>query len=214
MSERRLRNAVIQTAQALVAAGLNAGTAGNVSARLPKGFLITPTGIDYATLEPGDVVEVGMDGEAAPGQLKPSSEWRFHRDILAAREDVGAVIHVHSPYATALACTRSGIPAFHYMVAVAGGDSIRCAAYATFGTQELSDQAVAALEGRRACLLANHGMIAVGGDLTAALKLAIEIESLAQQYCLTVQVGGPVLLDEEEMRRVLEKFKTYGDQGD
>lgn len=214
MSERKLRNAVVETARALVVAGLNTGSAGNVSARLPGAFLITPTGVDYATLEPGGLVEVGMDGSVAPGQLKPSSEWRFHRDILAAREEVGAVIHVHSPYATALACVRSEIPPFHYMVAVTGGTSVRCAAYATFGTQELSDHALAALEGRRACLLANHGMIALGDDLDAALKLAIEVESLAQQYSIALQAGGPVLLDEEEMSRVLEKFKTYGKQGD
>lgn len=214
MSERRLRSEVLDTARALVSAGLNTGTAGNVSARLPGAFLITPTGVDYAALAPGELVEVGLDGEVAPGQLKPSSEWRFHRDILAAREDVGAVIHVHSPYATALACMRCEIPAFHYMVAVAGGSSIRCAAYATFGTQELSDHALAALDGRRACLLANHGMIALGADLGAALKLAIEVESLAQQYCIALQSGGPVLLDAEEMARVLEKFESYGRQGD
>ena len=144
------------------------------------------------------------------GRRRPSSEWRFHRDISGPAHDVAAIVHTHSPKATSLACTGRGIPAFHYMVAVAGGPDIRCAPYYTFGTQELSDAAVAALEGRKACLLANHGVIAVGADLPAALALAGEVENLAAQYCAALAIGEVRILDEIEMRRVVEKFRTYG----
>src|SRR5512140_1038951 len=146
------------------------------------------------------------------GLRLPSSEWRFHRDILASRPEVHAVLHTHSLHSTALACLRRGIPPFHYMVAVAGGRDIRCAPYATFGTEELSRHAVAALEGRKACLLANHGLITVGADLASAFKLAVEVETLAAMYLRALQVGEPVLLDEAEMAVVLEKFRTYGQQ--
>jgi L-fuculose-phosphate aldolase len=153
-----------------------------------------------------------MDGTVPGRQLRPSSEWRVHRDIYAARPEACAVVHVHSPYATALACARRAIPAFHYMVAVAGGDSIRCAPYATFGTQALSDHALRALDGRRACLLANHGMLAVGDSVDGALALATEVEFLARQYVLSLQIGGAVRLTRAEMRAVQEKFKSYGRQ--
>jgi L-fuculose-phosphate aldolase len=172
-------------------------------------MLISPTGVDYASLRAEDVPWVGWDGTWY-GALAPSSEWRFHRDLLRARHEVSAIVHTHSPHATALACRGEGIPAFHYMVAVAGGKDIRCAPYATYGTQELSDAAAAALDGRRACLLANHGVIALGGNAAAALRLAGEVEMLARQYLLARAPGPPQLLDDEEMQRVLDKFASYG----
>ncbi|MBW7851902.1 MAG: class II aldolase/adducin family protein [Rhodospirillales bacterium] len=205
----RERHAIIDAALRLSELGLNKGSAGNVSLRLADGFLITPSGLPAAELRAADIVFMLFDG-TAEGARKPSSEWRFHRDVLAARPEVGAVVHTHAPFCTTLAVLGRGIPAFHYMVAVAGGDSIRCAPYATFGTQELSDHAVAALADRRACLLANHGMISVGRDLAAALALAVEVESLAEQYWRALQVGAPNVLPDDEMERVLEKFRTYG----
>ena len=212
-SERARREAVIATALAMNAAGINRGKSGNVSARWRDvafdGFLITPTGVPYSQLEPEQVVAMTLGGEAR-GTLLPSSEWRFHRDIYVAREEVQAIVHTHAPFATSLACLHRDIPAFHYMVAVAGGKDIRCAHYATFGTQELSDRAVVALEGRSACLLANHGMIAVGASLAQALALAVEVETLAEMYWRALQIGEPVLLSDAEMNVVLEKFRTYG----
>lgn len=212
-AEELLRERVIATALGMNAAGINRARAGNVSARWRAGgfdgFLITPTGVAYDRLSPDDVVAVARDGEVR-GRLAPSSEWRFHRDVYAARPDAQAIVHTHAPFCTTLACLGRGIPAFHYMVAVAGGRDIRCAPYATFGSQELADAAVAALAGRRACLLANHGMIAIGADLDRALGLAIEVESLAETYWRAMQIGEPVLLDDDEMDRVLAKFATYG----
>lgn len=205
-----LRAEVLKTASDMVTSGLNKGKSGNVSVRIDGGFLITPSGVDYAALRPADVVHVEMSGQSI-GALKPSSEWRFHRDIYLHRPDVGAVVHAHSPFCTALACAGRGIPAFHYMIAVAGGRDLRCAPYATFGTQELSDYTLGALEGRKACLLANHGMVAVGRTLGRALAMAQEIETLAEQYWRVLQIGPPVILDDDEMDRVLEKFKTYGE---
>ncbi len=194
--ERALRESIVATALAMNAAGINRGKSGNVSARWRDvdfdGFLITPTGVPYDQTTPGQIVAVTLGGEAR-GSLLPSSEWRFHRDIYAARADAHAIVHTHAPFATSLACLHRGIPAFHYMVAVAGGKDIRCAPYATFGTQELSDHAVAALDGRDACLLANHGMIAVGASLAKALALAVEVETLAEMYWRALQVGEPVL---------------------
>ncbi len=207
-----LRRKIIGAARAINDTGLNPGKAGNVSARTRAGFLITPTGLDYAKLGPAHIVHVGMDGTVPGRQLRPSSEWRVHRDIYAAKPEACAVVHVHSPYATALACARRAIPAFHYMVAVAGGDSIRCAPYATFGTQALSEHALRALDGRCACLLANHGMLAFGDSVDGALALATEVEFLARQYVLSLQVGGAVRLTRAEMRAVQEKFKSYGRQ--
>lgn len=209
MRHQRRRREIIETARRMNALGLNRGTSGNISARVGGGLLITPSGIPCEDCRPGDIVEMGMDG-TSDDRRRPSSEWRFHRDILAARPEVGAVVHAHSPFATTLACLGRGIPAFHYMIAVAGGRDIRCAPYATFGTQALSDAAVKALEGRRACLLANHGMIVVGPALKAALALAVEVEALAEQYWRVLQVGEPTLLDDAEMDGVVEKFKTYG----
>ena len=200
---------VAEFARRSVTAGLNQGTSGNVSARSPEGFLITPSGRDMTGLGTADVVPVAMDG-AAPEGLKPSSEWRFHRDIYAAFPEAGAIVHAHSPFAVALACLRRDIPPFHYMVAMAGGTDIRCARYATFGTQALSDAVVAALKDRRACLMANHGLVAWGKSLAGALAMALEVEALCGQYLRCLQVGEPVLLSEAEMAEVLEKFRDYG----
>ena len=210
-----LAEQVLATARAMNASGINRGTAANVSARSPDdgGFLITPTGMDYATMEAADIVPMRLDGSwARECARKPSSEWRFHRDIYAARPAFGAVIHTHSPFATTLACMGRDIPPFHYMIARFGGKDVRCAAYATFGTQELSDAALRALEGRSACLLAHHGMIVCGKDLQQALALAIEFETLCEQYWRVLQLGEPKLLDDAEMARVLEKFAGYGQQ--
>jgi L-fuculose-phosphate aldolase len=190
------------------ALGINRGKTGNVSARVDGGFLVTPSALAYDRTEPEDVVRVD-DAGAAHGRRKPSSEWRFHRDIYAARAEVAAIVHAHSPFATTLACLDRGIPPFHYMVAVAGGADIRCAPYATFGTQALSDNALEALDGRKACLLAHHGMIAVGESLDAALALAVEVETLAETYWRALQVGEPARLDDDEMQRVLARFATY-----
>lgn len=205
-----LREAVCEAMLRLELTGLNTGTAGNLSVRVDDGFLVTPSGVPPRALSPGRVVRLDHDGRAAAPGARPSSEWRIHRDLYAARPDTAAIVHTHSPYATALACAHRPIPAFHYMVAVAGGDSVRCAPYATFGTQALSDAALAALDGRRACLLANHGQLALGTTLEAAVALAVEVESLARQYALTLAIGEPVLLDETEMKRVIEKFADYG----
>ena len=209
MAELALREEVIATAQAMNARGINRGKSGNVSARIDEGFLVTPTGLAYEAMRAEDVVAMTLDG-AAHGTRAPSSEWRFHRDIYAARSEIRAIVHAHSSFATTLACLGRGIPAFHYMVAVAGGNDIRCAPYATFGTQALSDHALAALVSRKACLLANHGMIAVGATLADALALAIEVEALAEQYWRALQIGEPTLLSDAEMAVVLEKFRTYG----
>ena len=193
----------------LTPSGLSQGTSGNLSVRHDDGFLITPSGTPYEEITPDAVVPVAMDGSHPPRQ-RPSSEWRFHRDIYAARPDVHAVVHAHPPYSTALAMCRMEIPAAHYMIAVSGGDSIRCAGYYTYGTQELSEAVVHALEGRLACLLANHGMIAVGATLEQAMWRAMEVETLARQYALALQVGKPALLNDTEVAEVLEKFGNYG----
>ena len=210
-----LRRAIIETARRMNEVGINRGTSGNVSARADNGILLTPSGVPYEELRPADIVEMGFNGAwhcAVPAR-RPSSEWRFHLDLKRARPEFGALVHAHPTHATALACQRRGIPAFHYMVAVAGGNSIRCAPYATFGTAALSRGALKALEGRSACLLANHGMIACGADLAAALALAVEVEALAAQYCAASFGGRPKLLSDAEMNRVLAKFKAgYGYQ--
>ncbi len=189
--------------------GINQGTSGNTSVRTGTGCLLTPSGVDYARLRPADIVEMDLDGNWS-GAMKPSSEWRLHADIYRSFADAGAVVHAHPPHATALACLRRGIPAFHYMVAVAGGRDIRCAEYATFGTRELSDKMLRALDGRRACLLANHGIVSFGENLERALWRAEEVESLARQYLLSLGCGEPVLLRDDQMDEVLELFETYG----
>ncbi|HEY1426628.1 MAG TPA: class II aldolase/adducin family protein [Caulobacteraceae bacterium] len=211
--EAALRAAVVQAAQALGPSGLGVNRSGNVSARCGEAMLITPTGVPYAALDPASIVSLDLEGRGRAGELAPSSEWRMHAALYAAFAACGAVVHCHSPAATALACAGRPIPPFHYMVAAAGGSSIELAPYATFGSAELSDNALAAMAGgRRACLLANHGQLAWGHGLAAALDLAREVESLADQYARTLQIGAPVLLDDAEMARVLEKFTTYGQQ--
>ncbi len=212
MNEVTLRNEIIATARRMNERRINSGKSGNVSARTQSGFLITASGLPYEAMCAEDIVAMTLAGDATGGRA-PSSEWRFHRDIYANRPDAGAIVHAHSPFATTLACHARGIPAFHYMVAIAGGNDIRCAPYATFGTQELSDNALVALAGRRACLLANHGMIALDASLEAAFALATEVEGLAAQYWRALQIGAPNLLSDEEMKIVLEKFKGYGQPG-
>lgn len=214
-----LRRQLIESAQALTTAGLNKGTAGNLSVRCVEdgvdGYLITPTGMDYATLVPEDIVFLALDDRDAAqprGRRKPSSEWRFHRDVYAARPEAGAIVHTHSPFAVSLACLRRDIPPFHYMIARFGGDTVRCSAYATFGTQALLDAALTALAGRSACLLANHGMLLFGPNLERAVALAVELEALCEQYWRASQLGQPVLLDADEMAVVLQKFAGYGQQ--
>lgn len=203
--------AIPEACRAINASGLNQGTSGNVSVRDGDGMVVTPSGVPYDVMTPEMMVPVAADGRAS-GDLLPSSEWRMHLDIYRARPEAMAVVHVHSPYAAALSCHRRGIPAFHYMVAAAGGADIRCADYATFGTQELSDAMLGAMEGRSACLLANHGQIAFGPSLDKALWLAGEVEALARQYVLALELGDPVILDEAEMDRVLGLFASYGKQ--
>lgn len=189
--------------------GINRGTSGNVSARWESGFLITPSGLRYEDTRPSDIVFVDSAGNAN-GRRLPSSEWRFHHDIYRSRSDTGAIVHTHSSFATTLACLRNDVPAFHYMIAVAGGDNIRCAPYATFGTQQLSTNALKALKDRKACLLANHGMITTGASLEKALALTVEVEALCEQYWRALQIGEPAILSTKEMRTILKKFETYG----
>lgn len=210
MRNADLRNGVIKTAVRLNETGLSAGASGNVSVRVDGGFLITPSGMVYQKLRAEDIVFVDFDGTPS-GVFEPSSEWHFHLDIYRTRQSAGAIVHAHSPYATAQACLGKGIPAFHYMVAAAGGKDIRCCAYELFGTQELSSAVLKALEGRRACLMSNHGLIAFGGDLEKAFALALEVEVLAQQYQLALQMGEPKLLSDQQMDVVLKRFQSYGE---
>ena len=206
-----LADHLLEVARAMAAEGLNRGTAGNASLRLADGMLITPSGLHWNRCEPGDMVQVDRHGRSS-GPLKPSSEWRIHHDLYAARPEVGAILHAHSPFATALACHARDIPAFHYMIARFGGADVRCARYQTFGTQALSDSALTALAGRSACLLANHGMLVLGREIDQALALAIEFETLCEHYLRACQLGPPVILDAAEMQRVIERFAAYGQQ--
>jgi L-fuculose-phosphate aldolase len=208
-----LRREIIATCLRMNSEGINQGTSGNVSARTEEGFLITASGILYSRMEPEHVVE--MDLEAGYiGDYLPSSEWRMHMDIYRARPEAGAIVHTHSNFATALACLRRDIPAFHYMIGVTGGTTLRVSDYAEFGTQELSDTMLKALEGRTACLLANHGQICFGANLDKTIRLAREIETLCQQYWAACLAGPPVILSDDQMASVLKRFKTYGKQPD
>ncbi len=201
---------LLKTAQKLDALGLNKGTSGNCSVRFGDGFLITPSGMAVEDMTANSMVKMQFDGSFEDGKI-PSSEWRFHRDILASRTDINAVIHTHSMFATTMACLHKDIPPFHYMIAVVGGDTIRCAPYALFGTQVLSDHALAALYHSKACLLANHGMICLGKDLDDALAVTVEVENLCEQYWRILQLdANPPLLSEAEMREVFQQFKGYG----
>lgn len=206
-----MSDGIIDCARRLDALGFMPSKSGNVSVRTEGGFRITPSGLPYAVLTEGDLVEVALDGTVLHGNRRPSSEWRLHAAIYAARPEAKALVHTHSPRATALSCARRGLPPFHYMIALAGGDDIPCSAYATFGTQELAGAAAVAIRGRRACLLANHGVVAIGSGLTAAETLAREVENLASEYLDLLQAGlEPVLLTAEEMVAVTAQFGGYG----
>lgn len=204
-----LREALLRVSTQLLAMGLNTGTAGNVGVRDGDGFLITPSGMPVAHTRAQDMVWMGFDGSVR-GEREPSSEWRLHHAILTSRHDVHAVVHTHSMFATTLACLRRDVPPIHYTMAVSGGRSIRCAPYTLFGTQACADAAVQALVGSKACLLANHGMIALGRDLDDALAVAVTVEGLCEQYWRALQVGTPCVLSDAEMDAVFERFKSYG----
>lgn len=203
------REHLLNVTRRLSACGLNRGTSGNASVRVAEGFLVTPSGMEVEAMTPHDMVLMDMHGEFH-GERQPSSEWRFHHDILRARPEIGAVIHTHSMFATTMACLQRDIPPFHYMIALTGADTIRCAPYALFGSQSLSDAAVAALQGSKVCLLANHGMIALGEDLEKAYAVAVEVETLCEQYWRALQIGEPYLLSAQEMQDVFQQFKGYG----
>ena len=210
ISDIQASQQLLKVSQQLAELGLNKGTSGNASVRCDGGFLVTPSGMAIEEMTPESMVFMQLDGDFELGK-KPSSEWRFHRDILASRPEIHAVIHTHSMFATTLACLHKNIPPFHYMIAIAGGDNIRCTPYALFGSQLLSDYALAALTDRKACLLANHGMIALGNDLDDALAVAVEVENLCEQYWRILQVdANPTLLTEAEMQEVFLQFKGYG----
>ncbi len=210
-TRKQLSRQIIDVCLSMNSQGINQGNAGNVSVRFKHGFLITPSGMAYQQLQPDHIVHVDMQGNTGD-KLVASSEWRLHRDIYADRPEAGAVLHAHSIYATALSCLRVEIPAFHYMVAVAGGNNIRCADYALFGTQQLSDNMLSALADRHACLLGTHGMICCHDDLEKVLWLGVEVETLAKQYWHARQAGEPVILSDAQMDEVQERFKSYGKQ--
>jgi L-fuculose-phosphate aldolase len=209
MKHLALRREIIAACQEMNRRGINQGTSGNISARVAGGLLITPSGVSYDETKPADIVAMKLDG-SHEGRLKPSSEWRFHTSIMRTRPEVGAVVHTHAMFATTLSCLGLEIPAVHYMIAAAGGSNIRCVPYITYGTQELADAALKALEGRNACLLANHGMIAVGPTLKKAMWLAVEVETLARQYHGCLQIGTPPLLSKEEIEKVRLRMAGYG----
>jgi L-fuculose-phosphate aldolase len=204
------RQAMVDTCRKMNATGINQGTAGNLSLRVSSGFLITPSSLPYDSMQPQDIVEMAFDGTYAG--RRPSSEWRFHRDILKARADIDVVLHCHSIYATTLAVHHKTIPSFHYMTGIAGGNTIRCARYATFGTQALSDAAIEALEERLACLLGQHGQISLGKNLESALWLATEVETISRLYVQALTLGEPPILSDEEMERVIAQMQrmSYG----
>lgn len=208
MSEHVLRQQLLDTSRHLVELGLNRGSSGNASVRNGDGMLITPSALPVSEMTAGSMVRMDLQGKVLQGG-KPSSEWRFHRDILAARPEIGAVIHTHSIYATTIACLRRDVPPVHYHIAIAGGDTIRCAPYSLFGEQALSDHALEALRDRKACLLGNHGMIALGTDLADALAVTVEVEFLCEIYSRTLQAGEPQILSAQQMFEVKQKFVDY-----
>jgi L-fuculose-phosphate aldolase len=203
------RREIVKACQDMNRRGINQGTSGNISVRVKEGFLLTPSGMAYDEMKPADIVLMKKDASHI-GSRKPSSEWRFHHALMMKRPEIGAVVHTHSMFATTLSCLGLEIPAVHYMIAAAGGNTIRCAPYATYGTPETAANAVKALEGRSACLLANHGMIVVGPNLKKAMWLAVEVETLAAQYWRALQIGKPNILSKAEIGRVIDKFKSYG----
>ena len=203
------RESLLKSMQTLQELGLNRGTSGNASVRQDSGFIVTPSGLAIRDMTGTHMVEMNMQGEVTSAG-KPSSEWRFHRDIYLARPEINAVVHTHSMFATTLACLQKEIPPFHYMIAIAGGSNVRCSEYKLFGTQALSDAAIMALRDRKACLLAKHGMIAIGSNLQQAMDIAIEVEGLCEQYWRALQISTPENLTFEEMDEVFEQFKDYG----
>lgn len=215
-TEFKLRQQLIHYAILMNQSGINQGTSGNLSVRFGSGMLITPSAIAYEALIPDSITYMELDNPAGiwQGEFKPSTEWRFHRDLLNTRPDINAIIHTHSPYATAIAITRRPIPAIHYMIAAFGGDDIRCADYATFGTEALSQHVLSAMQNRLGCLMANHGMLVGGNDLAKTLWLAGELETLARQYYHSLQLGNPHILSEADINETIAKFKDYGLQGD
>jgi L-fuculose-phosphate aldolase len=209
-NKESISQTLVDMSQRLVNSGLNKGTSGNISVRTEQGFIVTPSGVEVDDMTADSMVYMQMDGQHSVDK-KPSSEWRFHRDILQSRTEINAVIHIHSMFATTLACLHKDVPPFHYMIAVTGGDSIRCAPYALFGSQALSDHALAALKERKACLLANHGMIVLGIDLEEAYAVAVEVENLCEHYWRLLQITpNPPLLTESEMQEVFQQFEGYG----
>ncbi len=212
MDEATLRREIVASARQMNALGINQGTSGNISARFGDQMLITPSATPYEAMRPEDIAAMPLAGErgAWTGPLKPSTEWRFHLDILRGRPEVGAIVHTHATYCTTLAILQMEIPAVHYMMAAFGGTTVRCAPFATFGTAELAAHALKALEGRNACLLANHGMIVVGATLAKAMWLAVELETLAKQYYLALQLGQPHVLSDAEIADTARGFSTYG----
>lgn len=207
--ESEQREQAVAAVRRLDAQGLNRGSTGNLSLRWGEGMLITPTGMGAEELRARDMVWLGWDG-ALRGDWQPSSEWHFHRAIYLARPELRAVVHVHSVHATALACLRRGLPAFHYMVAVAGGDDVPCVPYHLFGTEALSQAVASAFADRDACLMASHGLVAAGATLPLAMKVVQEVESLCEAYLKALAVGEPALLDRQQMDAVIEKFRSYG----
>ena len=208
-SERAIRAGIVDACQRMNALGINQGTSGNISVRWKEGLLISPSGMEYAELTPDHIVYIDYDGQYE-GEIKPSSEWRFHARIMAQKPEVGSVVHTHATYCATLAICGMSIPAVHYMVAVGGGTDIPCVPYTTFGTPELADMVVEALKDRTACLLANHGMIATGENLKKALWLAVEVETLARQYFNSLLIGGPKLLSAEQIGDTVKRFQSYG----
>ncbi|MDG2252284.1 MAG: class II aldolase/adducin family protein [Methylophilaceae bacterium] len=211
--EMLLRKSLFQSSLLLNRKGLNHGATGNLSCRNDNGFIITPSGVSLENLDSNSMVEIGFNGEIinSKSNYKPSSEWLFHRDIYAAKDDIHAIVHTHSVFSSTLSVIGESIPPFHYMIAVAGGDSIRCSDYALFGSQELSNNIIIAMEQRKACLISNHGMIAIGKDLNEAINIAIEVEHLAQVYVQAKMIGTPKLLNDNQMLEVIDKFKNYGE---
>ena len=212
LKEKDLRAAIVARCRALGPAGLTVGTAGNISARLGEAMLITPSSVAYESLRPAMIASMPLGGEygAWAGPMKPSTEWRFHLDIMRARPDVGAIVHFHSTYCCALAMLHKPILAAHYMIALFGGPVVKCTKYAPYGTKELSELALEALGDRHAVLLGNHGAIVTGADLTSAWRRAIELENLAHMYYLTIAVGRPAILSDDEVGRIVDRFRTYG----
>lgn len=211
LEEYQLRQAIIEQCLWMNASGLNQGSSGNISARYQDRLIITPTAMAYEQIRPEMLAIIPLEGKGGwQGSHQPSSEWRFHFDLMRARPEIGAIVHTHSTYATSLAITRRSIPAVHYMIALFGGNEVRCADYATYGTQELSNHVLAAMQNRKACLLANHGMLVAGENLTKTMWLAAELETLAQQYYQALQLGGAVILSEAEMAEVHAKLANYG----